>query len=164
MAVMLPAEASKLLNELGFEWPEGNEDRVFDYGQRWMAYAGDLGGVTQIAAEGANVALADNMGDAMDAFKTSFTKSEGVQDVATKLTFGANLMGGCLFLIGAAIIALKIAFVVNLVATVIQIAAAIAAAVPTAGVSLGWIPVAKLICQKLLNMAINFGISKLMGA
>lgn len=164
MAVMLPAEASKLLNELGFEWPEGNEDKVFDYGNRWMAYAGEVGGVVQTATEGANTALADNMGQAMDAFKTAFTKSEGVDDVARKLQFGANIMGGCLFLVGAAIIALKIAFVVNLVATVIQIASAIAAAVPTAGASLGWIPVAKILCQKLLEMAINYGINQLMGA
>lgn len=164
MAVMIPAEASKLLNELGFEWPEGNEDKVFDYGNRWMSYAGELGGVVETATEGANKALSDNVGEAIDAFKGAFTKSEGVDDVAKKLQFGANMMGGCLFLVGAAIIALKIAFVVNLVATVIQIATAIAAAVPTCGASLGWIPVAKLICQKLLEMAINFGINKLMGA
>lgn len=163
MAIMLPAEASQLLNELGFEWPEGNEDRVFGYGTRWMSYASELGEVVQTARDGANTALAENAGEAMDAFRSAFTRSDGVDDVATKLQFGANIMGGCLFLIGAAIIALKIAFVVNLVATVIQIAAAIAAAVPTAGASLGWIPVAKLICKKLLDMAINLGINTLMG-
>ena len=163
MAIMLPTEASALLNELGFEWPEGNEDKVFDYGTRWMSYAGELGGVVQTARDGASTALADNAGDAMDAFRADFTKADGVDDVATKLQFGANIMGGCLFLIGAAIIALKIAFVVNLVATVIQIAAAIAAAVPTAGASLGWIPVAKLICKQLLDMAINLGVNQLMG-
>ncbi|MGJ6979005.1 hypothetical protein ACSDQ9_00530 [Aestuariimicrobium soli] len=164
MAVMLPAEASKLLNELGYEWPEGNEDRVFDYGQRWMSYASEVGGVNQIADEGANEALTKNMGDAMEAFRTEFSEEEGVRDVAQKLSLGANILGGCMFLVGAAIIALKIAFVVNLVATVIQIASAIAAAIPTCGASLGWIPVAKILCQKLLEMAINFGISKLMGA
>lgn len=164
MAVMLPPEASKLLNELGFEWPEGNEDRVFDYGQRWMSYSGELGGVVETATEGANKALTENVGEAMDAFKNAFTTSEGVDDVARKLQFGSTMMGGCLFLVGAAIIGLKIAFVVNLVATVIQIASAIAAAVPTAGASLAWIPAAKLICQKLLEMAINFGVNKLMGA
>ena len=164
MAVMLPPEASKLLNELGFEWPEGNEDRVFEDANRWMSYAGEMGGTIEMATEGANEALTENIGDAMEAFKSAFTGSEGVDDVARKLQFGSNIMGGCLMLVGAAIIALKIAFVVNLVATVIQIASAIAAAVPTCGASMGWIPVAKLICQKLLEMAINYGVNKLMGA
>ena len=163
MAVMLPPEASKLLNELGFEWPEGNEDKVFNYGNRWMAYGGEMGGVVATATDGANTALTNNQGDAMEAFQKSFTKTEGVDDVAKQLQFGSNLVGGCLFVIGVAIIALKIAFVVNLVITVIQIAMAIAAAIPTAGASLGWIPVARVLCKLALDMAINFAISKLLG-
>lgn len=164
MSIMLPGEASKLLNELGFEWPEGDEDKIFNYGSRWMSFAGDMGGVVQTATDGANQATQQGIGQAVEAFKASYSKAEGVDDVAKKMQFGGNMMGGCLMLVGGAVIALKITFVVNLVATVIQIVEAIAAAVPTCGASLAWIPAAKIICQKLLEMAINFAVNKLMGA
>lgn len=164
MAVMLPPEASKLLNELGFEWPEGNEDKVFSYAQQWMAAAPKFSEIHQQGTEAANSAVTTGTGPAIEAFKTSYTKADGVQDVAQNFAVGSSVAGGVLVLVAGAIVALKIAFVVNLVTTVIEIIEAIAAAIPTCGVSLAWIPAAKIICQKLLEMAINFGVNKLMGA
>ena len=35
MAIMLPAELSHVLNMIGFEWPEGNEDTVLSWSGRW---------------------------------------------------------------------------------------------------------------------------------
>lgn len=163
MAVMLPAEVSGLLNMLGFEWPEGNEDTVLGYGQRWTAYGADVTARVQGADAAAGYALSTNEGAAMDAFRGAFTQSDGVRDVAGLLSTGGSVLGGCLYVVGAAIIALKVAFVVNLVATAIQIAAAIAAAIPSAGTSLAWIPVAKILCSKLLDMAINVAITTLLG-
>lgn len=163
MAVMLPGEVSHLLNMLGFEWPEGNEDKVFDYGSRWMAFSGEAGESNELSSQAAQHALASNNGPAMEAFQKSFDDLEGVKDVATKLATAGNLTGGCLLLIGGVIIALKVAFVVNLVALAVQIASAVAAAVPTFGASLAWIPVAKEIARRLLELALNLALEHLMG-
>lgn len=163
MAVMLPGEVSYLLNMLGFEWPEGNEDKVFDYGSRWMAFSGEAGESNHLSTQAAQHALGTNNGPAMEAFQKSFDDLEGVKDVATKLTTAGNLTGGCLLLIGAVIIALKVAFVVNLVALAVQIATAVASAAVTFGASLAWIPVAKEIARRLLELALNLALEHLMG-
>lgn len=163
MAIMLPGEVSYLLNMLGFEWPEGNEDRIFDYATRWMTYAGEVGSANQLAGQAKIHALTNNSGPAMTAFQQAFDEAEGVKDVAEKLALAGTLTGGCLLLVGVAVIALKIAFVVNLVLLAIQIAEAVAAAAATFGASLAWIPIAKEIARRLLELALNLAIEKLMG-
>lgn len=163
MAVMLPGEVSYLLNMLGFEWPEGNEDTVFSYGQRWMSFAGEASASTAASDQAARFATASSQGPAMEAFQKSFDEVEGVKDVATKLSLAATITGGCLFAVGAIIIALKIAFVVNLVILAIQIAEAVAAAAATFGASLAWIPIAKEIASRLLQLALNLALEQLMG-
>ncbi|WP_278694097.1 hypothetical protein [Arachnia propionica] len=163
MAIMLPGEVSYLLNMLGFEWPEGNEDRIFDYATRWMTYAGEVGSANQLAGQAKTHALTNNSGPAMTAFQQAFDEAEGVRDVAEKLALAGTLTGGCLLLVGVAVIALKIAFVVNLVLLAIQIAEAVAAAAATFGASLAWIPIAKEIARRLLELALNLAIEKLMG-
>ena len=163
MAIMLPGEVSYLLNMLGFEWPEGNEDRIFDYATRWMTYAGEVGSANQLAGQAKTHALTNNFGPAMTAFQQAFDEAEGVRDVAEKLALAGTLTGGCLLLVGVAVIALKIAFVVNLVLLAIQIAEAVAAAAATFGASLAWIPIAKEIARRLLELALNLAIEKLMG-
>ena len=163
MAIMLPGEVSYLLNMLGFEWPEGNEDRIFDYATRWMTYAGEVGSANQLAGQAKTHVLTNNSGPAMTAFQQAFDEAEGVRDVAEKLALAGTLTGGCLLLVGVAVIALKIAFVVNLVLLAIQIAEAVAAAAATFGASLAWIPIAKEIARRLLELALNLAIEKLMG-
>lgn len=66
-------------------------------------------------------------------------------------------------MIGVAIIALKIVFVVNLTIFAIEVASAIAAAIPTAGASMSLIPIAEIIAQRAIQFGINMGIEKLMG-
>lgn len=163
MSLMLPPEVSKLLNELGLEWPEGDEDKIFNNGGRWIQYGGEVNTASQNTGQTTNSVLQANQSSGIQAFVEDINRPDGVTDVTKNLSIAGHAMGGVVYLIGAAVIALKIVFIVNLVSTVIQIASAIAAAVPTAGASLGWIPVAKILCQKAIQMGINFAISKLLG-
>lgn len=163
MAVMLPGEVSYLLNILGFEWPEGNEDKVFEWAGDWAQFGGQIEGVVAEADGAARLALDRNQGQAMAAFKAAYDDVEGVRSVARDLAVAGNITGACLVLVAGAIIALKIAFVVNLVSLAIQIASAVAAAAATFGASLAWIPVAKEICRRLLTLAINLALEKLLG-
>lgn len=163
MAVMLPPEASKLLNELGYDWPEGNEDIIFSTAGKWINYGEQ---VCSSNADAQNViasVLGNNESTGIQAFAGDVHKFEGLSDVSNRLGVAGNVMGGLLYVIGGLVITLKITFVVNLVATLAQIASAIAAAVPTAGASMAWVPVAKILCKEVLSMAINLAISKIMG-
>ncbi|MDO5286294.1 MAG: hypothetical protein Q4G45_05660 [Actinomycetia bacterium] len=163
MSVMLPPELSKFLGMIGFEWPEGDEDKIFDWAQRWTAYAGEVDTLVTSLRGARDGIAAENQGPALEAYTKAFSQENGVDDVTKNLAVAGNITGGCLMLIGAAVIALKIAFVVNLVSFAIQVASAIAAAVPTAGASMSWIPIARLIAQKAIEFAINLGIEKLLG-
>ncbi len=163
MAVMLPGEVSYLLNMLGFEWPEGNEDKIFSYAGRWMSYAGEVGAANELAGQSKAHALSRNVGPAMEAFQKAFDEIDGVKDVAEKLAMAGTITGGCLLVVGGIVIALKIAFVVNLVMLAIQIAQAVAAAAATFGASLAWIPIAKEIARRLLELALNLALEKILG-
>lgn len=163
MAVMLPGEVSYLLNMLGFEWPEGNEDKVFEWAGDWSEFAGKIQRVVGEADGAARIALERNQGEAMTAFREAYQDLEGVQSVARDLALAGNITGACLVLVAGAIIALKIAFVVNLVSLAIQIASAVSAAAVTFGASLAWIPVAREICRRLITLAINLALEKLLG-
>lgn len=163
MAIMLPGEVSYLLNMLGFEWPEGNEDTVFDYAKRWMSYGDEVGSSNELATSAETHVMENNYGPAMEAFSTQLNEAEGIKEVAQKLAQAGNITGGCLLFVGGLIIALKIAFVVNLCILAYQIAAAISAAAATFGASLAWIPVAKEICRRLIELALNLILEQLMG-
>lgn len=163
MAVMLPPELSRFLNMIGFEWPEGNEDKVFDWGNAWLSYAGEVGSAHGTAQSARDHVGSNNEGPAIEAFLAHFNEPNQLEDVGTNLATAATICGGCLFVVGAAIIALKIAFVVNLVTLAIQVASAIAAAAATFGASMAWIPVARLIAQRAIEFAINLGVEKLLG-
>lgn len=163
MSVMLPPELSKFLNMIGFEWPEGDEDRIFDWGNRWMQYGREVDGAHGIAQGAADHVTAVNTGPGIEAFRRTFDEPDYVADVGQNLGVAGTVTGGCLFVVGAAVIVLKIAFVINLTIFAIQVAAAIAAAIPTAGASMSLIPIAQIIAQRAIQFAISLAIEQVLG-
>lgn len=163
MAIMLPSEVSYLLNMLGYEWPEGNEDTIFSWGGRWMSYAGEVDGSAQLASSAHDFVVGANEGSAVKAFSAAFKDGEGIEKTAHDLGSAGNVIGGVLYEMGAVVIALKIVVVVQLVLLAIQIAEAVAAAAATFGASLAWIPVAKIIASKAIEFGINYAIGQLLG-
>ncbi|MEV4656932.1 hypothetical protein [Micromonospora sp. NPDC049301] len=41
MGIQIPGELSGLLNELGYLWPESDEERLFELGQAWIAFGAE---------------------------------------------------------------------------------------------------------------------------
>lgn len=163
MGITLPGEVSYLLNQLGYDWPNTDEEQVFTKGKDWLDFGNDANSTSSDADGAAQQVLAKNEGNAMEAFQQSFyAEEDSVQDVAKKIASGSSIVGGCMMVMAGVIIALKVVVVVQLIAAAIQIASAIAAAVPTFGASLGWIPVAKMIASKAIEFAINIALDKLM--
>lgn len=162
MSVMLPPELSWFLNMVGFEWPEGDEDKIFTWGNRWIQYGGEVDTTHTTATQAYETVAQVNQGPAIEAFKKAFTETDGAQDVAQNLGVAGTVTGGCLFVIGGAVIVLKIAFVINLAIFAIQVASAIAAAIPTAGASMSLIPIARIAAQLAINFAINIAVEALL--
>lgn len=164
MGITLPGEVSYLLNMLGFMWPNTDEGKLFDKGGDWTKFATDASASHSDADSGAQHVMTQNQGRGVEAFRKSVYDGEDpVQSVAQNMSAGSAGVGACMFVMAGVVIALKIVVVVQLVLLAIQIATAIAAAVPTAGTSLTYIPIAKLIAKYAIEFAINFTVTKLMG-
>jgi hypothetical protein len=162
MSIMLPTELAHFLQRLGFDWPEGDEDKVFGYAQKWSGFAGTLTSVSTPGNDAARAVMSDNEGPGVEAFKQRFSAQNGPEDTAQSIAMGANLCAGAITLMAGAIIALKVVVVAQLVQFAITFASAVAAAVPSCGASLSLIPIAELIAQKAITFAINYGIEQLL--
>lgn len=164
MAVMLPAEVSGLLQLLGYEWPEGNEDRVMEMAAGWQSFATALDVQVDLGERAGQHVVAANEGPAIEAFGAAFDDLDTAGAVTRDLGAGSVTIGGCLYVMAGAIITLKVVVVIQLVLLAISIAQAIAAAVPTAGASLTLVPLMKIVTQLALNVAINLAVNAVMGA
>ncbi len=163
MGLTLPAPLAALLSMVsGQKWPEGDETKTFDNGKKWMEYCQQVEQCIQKIEGVVNTVLQNNKGPAMDAFAKDFRSAQGVLDVVKKLAQAGNVLGAILMVVGAVMIVLKGVFIANLIATLIQINAALAAAVPTFGASLAQIPIAKMICQMLLEQGVGMAVQKVM--
>ncbi|OYO24702.1 hypothetical protein CGZ93_03150 [Enemella dayhoffiae] len=159
MSLMLPGALVTYLNQLGIKWPEGDEQKTFDYGKKWLEMGGtvkDAGHRGQAAGDQLD---RSNQGDAASAFKKSYGAEKGPVKNSGKLATGLKLGGGVLYVAAGAILVLKIYAIVQLVQLMIKTLQAIAAAPSTFGASLKLIPV----FQSLAKTAINGAIDKVIG-
>lgn len=160
MGIQLPGELADLLNELGYIWPKADETKLFQLGQHWMEFGSTLQGITQDATTSATAVWNDNAGQAIKAFKATWEHKDSPEAVLHDGMTAAEVIGVCLFICAAIVLALKINVIVQLTILLIEIIQAIATAAVTFGGSLLEIPVFK----KLTDMVINFIINKAMEA
>jgi hypothetical protein len=151
MVINLPPELGEVLNILGFDWPMSNEDQLFEMGQGWMEVAGEIDAKVQEAAQNAQRAWAENVGQSIDAFKDWWEAEDSPAEALRTAVLGANLGGAALMICAGIVLALKIAVIVQLVLLAIQIAAAIAAAAATLGIAGAALPAIYAIGRKILS-------------
>src|SRR5437879_12757709 len=68
MSRMLPGELAWVLDLLGFNWPQADEDRLMEAAQHWKDFASELGHIRQDAERVAAQVGAENRGAAVEAF------------------------------------------------------------------------------------------------
>ena len=163
MAVMLPPEVAHLLQLLGYEWPEGNEDRVIEMGREWLDFGSGVHAPSADAEMARAHVTSENRGAAVDAFNANFRHEDGAPAVLAELGQAAAMCGGALFVVAGAIVVLKVVVVAQLVMLAVSIAEAIAAAVPTAGASMSLIPLMKVATSIAINIAIGIAVETVMG-
>ena len=160
----LPGELERLLNDLGFNWPEIDEERLFELGQAWTAYGGQLQQISGDAQKAAEEVWSGNSGPAIEAFKARWEHEKSPAQILQKGATAGHVLGAVLMVCGAVVLALKINVIVQLVILLMEIIEALATAPETFGASLLEIPVFKEIQQKIINAIINEAINAILGA
>jgi hypothetical protein len=164
MGMTLPGELERLLNDLGFNWPEIDEQRLFELGQSWTAYGGQLQQIGGDAQRAAQEVWSGNSGSAIDAFKERWEHEKSPAEILDKGATAGHALGAILMVCAAIVLALKINVIVQLTILLMEIIEAIATAGPTFGASLAEIPVFKEIQQMIINAIINEAVNAILGA
>jgi hypothetical protein len=162
--LQLPGELSTLLRILGIEWPQADETKLFELGQVFNQFSSTLKEIGTNADQVASGVWSQNQGQDIQAFQNSWSHSDGPAKVLGDSSQALTLMGTGMSIFGAIMLALKIQKIVQLTILAIQIAQAIAMAVPTFGASLAEIPIFQQITQRIINELINQVLAKLMSA
>jgi len=163
MGLQLPGELVTLLQDLGYNWPEADEEKLFDLGEVWMGFSGQLDPAAQRANAAAAQVWNGNQGDAINAFKAKWSADDSPGKSLADSVTGAEMVGPLLMVAAGVVLALKINVIVQLVTLAIEIAEALATAVPTFGASLLEIPVFKEITNRLVNLLISLATEAILG-
>lgn len=160
--IMLPPELAGLLNTLGFNWPLSDEGKLYDLGSQWSGFAGRLSPAAAEADGHAQQVLGQNTGEAVEAFGTFWSDGDAPKKNLEDGATAATLVGTGMYVAAGVVVALKTAVVVQLAMLAVEIAQAIATAVPTFGASLLEVPVFRETTKMLLDEARGLAIDSVL--
>ena len=164
MSITLPADLAWALNQLGFGWPDSDEDKLDQMGQAWRNFATTLNGLIADAERHAQMVWTDNKGEAIAAFQESWA---GPQAPMANLRDGAEaaaMIGASLSASAAIVVALKLKIIaeVAMFARVCAIAAAAAKTPWTAVGAVAAVVIARIAAQMAIEAAINLALEALL--
>lgn len=162
MGLDLPSPLETILNDLGFTWPEVDEQQLFEVGSSWMQFGSTLDGLRQTADQAATSLASQNQGEAIEAFIKKYSGDQAPSHVLAQAAIGTEVGGGAILMCAGLVLGLKINTIVNVSILAVEIAEAIATAVPTFGASLLEIPVFKEITSRIIQAIINEAVNAIM--
>ncbi|SCE84238.1 hypothetical protein GA0070564_1011261 [Micromonospora mirobrigensis] len=160
---MIPAELASLLSMIGYDWPEGDEEKLFELGQVWMDFATTVEELGREANALAAEVTADNRGDVIAAFEAYWSGADGPGGVLDGNGTATTVLGAGYVVVAAVVLALKVQMIVQLVILAIQIAQAVATAVATFGASLLEIPIFKMLTGLVIDQLIDLAMQAVLG-
>ncbi|MFF2812006.1 PE-PGRS family protein [Streptomyces sp. NPDC058000] len=142
MSLTLPSEVSWVLNLLGYNWPGADEDKLHECAQVWRNFAESVNQAQEQGSLAANQVVSANNGDAIEGFTKEWGSYGGggaggssgdhyLRDAA----MAAEVIADAFDAAAIAVLAGKIAVIVQLVMLAAEIIAAQAAAPFTFGAS-----------------------------
>ncbi|WP_329173128.1 hypothetical protein OG754_13175 [Streptomyces decoyicus] len=132
-AIMLPKEVDWVLDLLGFQWPDVDEDKMRDAAEAWGDFAAAVRRSQQQGGTAANAVRGANSGEAVEAFGNTWRKvGDGYLDDAAE---AAEVLAMVLQVVATIVMIMKIAVIVQLIALAVEFAMAQAAAPVTLGAS-----------------------------
>ena len=164
MTIQLPGELVWALQQLGFDWPDSDEDKLAQMGQAWTAFATTLNGLVADAEKYARAVWTDNNGLPITAFQQSWS---GPQGPMTNLRDGAEAaaaIGAALNAAAAIVVALKLKIIaeVAMFARVCAIAAAAAKTPWTAVGAVAAVVIARIAATMAINAAMQLAMEALL--
>ncbi|GAA2273243.1 hypothetical protein GCM10009853_028810 [Glycomyces scopariae] len=164
MGLQLPSELITLLGMLGYEWPESDEESLFNLAGEWTGMADQIGGRVENLQAAARTLLENNTGAHVDAFQAEWEGHESAPSNLADAGDPANMLNIGLTVMAAIVLALKIQVIVQLAILAFQIAQAIAFAALTFGASLAQIPIFKTITGVIIDQLMGMAIDRVMHA
>jgi len=164
MGLQLPGGLTEFMNIIGYKWPEGDETKIFEIGQKWMKFANTVKQISENSNQAASVVWNQNSGQDILAFQNHFGHNDGPVKILKDSGTASNVLGAGMAIAGAILLALKVQTIVQLVTLAIETAQAIAEAVATFGASLAQIPIFQQICRAAVGKLIDEVIGKLLNA
>jgi len=159
VSIELPGELTEPLSWIGLVWPQADEDKLFADGQTWISYGAKLRVHAQQANAAARRVWSDNYGESIDAFERWWNGEQGPGRNLENAAAAVELIGAGLIAMAGITLALKIAFIAQLVALAFEVGQAIATAVVSFGASTaeipGFIALTRFACRELINKAIQ---------
>jgi len=159
MGLQLPSALTEPLGWIGLTWPEADEELLFQAGQQWITFGARLRSIAQPADKAATDVWTGNEGQAVDAFHDWWTRTDGPQPRLIEDAVAAEVIGCALITFAGMVLALKIAFIVQLTILVVEVAQAIATAVASFGATTaevpGFIAATRVICRRLLKEVVT---------
>jgi hypothetical protein len=158
MGLQLPGELIELLSLLGYNWPQADEEKLYQMGQVWTEFSGQIHATVGELEPAAAGVWTQNAGGDVQAFQAAWTHEDGPSKVLQDGATAATLTGIGLMICAAIVLALKINIIVQLTILAVEIAEALATAAATFGASLLEIPVfqqlARTIIENLMQQVI----------
>src|SRR6266516_2655431 len=136
MGLQLPGELVSLLGMLGYNWPQGDEEKLLEVGQSWTNFPSRFGDPVTQAHDHAQQVWTENRGQGIDAFQQAWLGDESPVVNLQNSSTAAGMIGVGMMVCAGIVLVLKINVIIQLVQLAIEIASAIAEAVVTAGASL----------------------------
>ncbi|WP_375498902.1 hypothetical protein [uncultured Jatrophihabitans sp.] len=162
MGLTLPGELERLLNDLGFTWPEVDEQELFEVGGEWCSFGSVVAAAHQSSTGATEELLATNQSAGLDAFSTRMQHPQSPLSVLGQASTGVEAVGAAMYCAAGLVLGLKINTMINLIALLCEIISAIAEAVPTFGASLAEIPVFKEITNRIINAIVNEAVNAIL--
>jgi hypothetical protein len=164
VGLQLPGELVTFLGMIGFNWPQGDEEKLFEMGQAWISFAPTAHGHSQDADAVAAQIWNGNTGTAVDAFQKWWTADGNGPAGVTDGGNAAVLLGTGLIACAGIVLALKVNVIAQLAILAVEVAQAIATAVATFGASLAEIPIFQTITREIVGALIDQVITELLSA
>ncbi|MFJ9416300.1 hypothetical protein ACIRPT_19255 [Streptomyces sp. NPDC101227] len=132
--IMLPGEVDWVLDLLGFQWPNIDEDKMRQAAEAWSSFAASARSAQQQGDSATQAVHGANSGEAIEAFDNKWKKFSGDGYLA-EAADAAEALSFVLQVVATIIMVMKLAVIAQLIALAFEFAAAQAAAPVTLGAS-----------------------------
>ena len=122
MGLQLPSELVGLLNMLGYNWPESDEESIFNLAGELTGMADQISGRVESLNAAASTLLESNFGAEIDAFRSEWDDAESAVRNIADAANPTNLINIGLTIAAGVVLALKVQVIVQLVILAFQIA------------------------------------------